>query len=117
MARPKGLPKTGGRKAGSPNKLTNELRDALGEVLYKQITPRKLNTLLRSLKPMERINALTKLLRFTLPELQSIDVKTQVTEEFKAMENLLRTAPEEAIAELEKRFLDLENKLKDNEPD
>ena len=29
MARPAGLPKTGGRKAGTPNKFTGELRDAI----------------------------------------------------------------------------------------
>ena len=31
MARPKGLPKTGGRKKGTPNKLTKAVKDALGE--------------------------------------------------------------------------------------
>lgn len=29
MPRPKGLPKTGGRKAGTPNRITREVREAI----------------------------------------------------------------------------------------
>ena len=82
-----------GRPKGKPNKLTSELRGVLNEVLGKEITPRRLNALLRSLEPSQRLNALTKLLEFTIPKLQSISIEQQVAAEYAEIERLLKEMP------------------------
>jgi hypothetical protein len=64
MARPKGLPKTGGRRKGQPNKTTTALKDAIlnafstagGEAYLARIAaedPRTFCTLLGKVLPMQ----------------------------------------------------------------
>ena len=107
-----GRGRIGGRTKGKPNKLTSELREVLGEVLSKEITPRKLNALLRSLEPAQRLNALAKLLEFTIPKLQSIDVTQQVAAEYAQLEQLLNEMPEQAVDEIFERIKKLKDESK-----
>jgi hypothetical protein len=60
--------KYGGRKAGTPNKLTKELRAALKNILHQEIEllPDHFN----KLEPKDRIELLTKLLPYALPKVQ-----------------------------------------------
>ncbi len=64
MPRPKGLPKTGGRKAGTPNRVTREVREAIlrafdrvgGEDYLVEVArhdPKTFCTLLGKLLPAE----------------------------------------------------------------
>jgi hypothetical protein len=57
--------KTGGRKAGTPNKLTFETRQLLVNALADEFE--QLPELLKELKPAERIDAICKLSKFALP--------------------------------------------------
>ena len=60
--------KTGGRQAGTPNKLTKELRSVLKDVLHAELEtlPKHLN----KLTPKERVDAVIKLAPFVLPKVQ-----------------------------------------------
>ncbi len=60
--------KYGGRKAGTPNKLTKELRAALKNILHQEIEllPNHFN----KLDPKDRMELLVKLLPFALPKVQ-----------------------------------------------
>ncbi len=98
-----------GRPKGKPNKLTSELREVLGTVLSKEVTPRKLSSLLRSLEPQQRINALAKLLEFTVPKLSSISFEKQIEMEYEQLERLLNVMPDEALDQIFERI----KKLKD----
>lgn len=100
-----------GRPKGRPNKLTSELREVLSEVLSKEITDRKLTALLRKLEPAQRLNALAKLLEFTIPKLASIDVFQQAQAEYQQLERLLNEMPEQAVDEILIRI----KKLKDEQ--
>ena len=62
--------KTGGRKKGTPNKLTKELRTILKELLYKELD--KLPEHLETLEPKDRIAVSIKLLPFVLPNVRSV---------------------------------------------
>ena len=104
-----GRGRIGGRLKGKPNKLTSELREVLGSVLSREITPRILNSLLRSLEPAQRLNAMAKLLEFTIPKLQSISVEQQVAAEYAEIERLLKEMPESAVDELFERIKKLKN--------
>ena len=60
--------KFGGREAGTPNKLTKELRAALKNILHQEIEllPDHFN----KLEPKDRLELLVKLLPFALPKVE-----------------------------------------------
>lgn len=58
--------KYGGRKKGTPNKTTSETKQLLQNVVTKQIE--KLETTLNKLDPVDRVNAISKLLPYILPK-------------------------------------------------
>jgi hypothetical protein len=60
--------KFGGRQAGTPNKLTKELRSLLKNILHYEIEmlPEHFN----NLKPDERVELLVKLLPYALPKVE-----------------------------------------------
>ena len=62
--------KTGGRQAGTPNKITSELREAL-----KGIVANELDTLSDSLAQLpakERLEVLIKLMPYCMPKIETI---------------------------------------------
>ena len=64
--------KTGGRTKGTPNKDTRELRERISDLIDMHFD--KLSDDLLSLQPKERIEAMTKLLEYSLPKLQRVEV-------------------------------------------
>ena len=64
----KGL-KTGGRKKGTPNKITTSIRETMADVL-NDYTVDSLKEDLNSLTPFERVKVVTGLYRFTLPPIK-----------------------------------------------
>jgi hypothetical protein len=68
----KGKPKTGGRKPGTPNKSTGELRDQLQQLIETTLTD--LPDLLAVVEPAERIRLLTALLPYVMPKLSAVDL-------------------------------------------
>lgn len=75
--RPKGTPKTGGRKKGTPNKVTAPLKE-----LIKQFAIDKWPEFLESWENMEsnkdKCDAYTKVLQYLLPKMASVDVSGKV---------------------------------------
>jgi len=66
MARPTGLEKTGGRKVGSLNKQTAELRSFVAELI--QENQGKIKDDLTKLDPEKRLFFIEKLLQYVLPK-------------------------------------------------
>jgi len=60
--------KYGGREAGTPNRLTKELRAALKNILHQEIE--LLPDHFDKLEPKDRIELLVKLLPFALPKVE-----------------------------------------------
>ena len=63
--------KTGGRKAGTPNKISGEMR-----LLLKQIISDELEALPETLEQLpgkDRLEAVLKLMPFVLPKIESIE--------------------------------------------
>ena len=60
--------KYGGREAGTPNRLTKELRAALKNILHQELEllPDHFN----KLEPKDRLELLVKLLPFALPKVE-----------------------------------------------
>lgn len=68
VGRPEGLPKTGGRTKGTPNKITKEVRETIQEILDNEL--KEIPTLLATLEPKDRLYFLTRLLPFVIPKLK-----------------------------------------------
>lgn len=60
--------KTGGRKAGTPNRITGEIKNALSVVLQSEIED--LPALLAKLEPYQRAQIIVKLSQLVLPSEQ-----------------------------------------------
>ena len=62
--------KFGGRRKGTPNRLSKELRDALKALVDHELE--NLSDHLESLTPKERVEVLLKLLPFVLPKINPV---------------------------------------------
>ena len=92
--------KFGGRQKGTPNKVnstTEETKQLLQNVVTKQIE--KLETTLSKLEPVDRVNALSKLLPYILPKQQDIAITN--TNEF-----LSESERDHRIQELKNKLLE-----------
>ena len=89
--------KTGGRAKGTPNRTTSETKQLLQNVVTKQIE--KLETTLNKLEPVDRVNALSKLLPYILPKQQDIAITN-------TNEMLTESQRDQRIQELKKKLLE-----------
>jgi hypothetical protein len=62
--------KTGGRAAGTPNRVTSELRKSLKSIIAAELDA--LPVTLAELSPKERLELLIKLLPFAMPKVNHI---------------------------------------------
>lgn len=95
MARPKGIEKTGGRKTGTPNKVTSELKTWIQELIDGN--RKKFETDLKGLDPKDRLVILEKLMQYVVPKQQSISVEAQIQAEYQELEKLLDKAPDHVV--------------------
>ena len=63
--------KTGGREAGTPNRLTKELRTVLKEIIFQEIS--SLPDRLEKLEPKDRLELFIKILPFVLPKVEAVN--------------------------------------------
>lgn len=80
--------KFGGRSKGTPNRSTAETKELLKTILGKELD--KLGVMLEQLEPMERVNALSKLLPYILPKQQETSIEVKETLSAEAREQRLR---------------------------
>jgi len=97
-----------GRPAGTPNRITSDLRNWIENLISKNLT--LIETDLKKLEPKDRLIILERFLQYTIPKQQSISVEAQIQAEYEAIELLLDKAPEQAIDEITTRLIKL-NKL------
>ena len=67
-----------GRKAGTPNKATKDIRDAFTLLIENNIDT--LQKDLDSLEPKERVKLLLDMAQFVVPKLRNVDLKTDEKE-------------------------------------
>ena len=73
MARQKGSAKTGGRKKGTPNKISGTIKDWISNLIDNN--RKQVEADLKQIKPVERLLFLEKLLGFVVPKQQNISTK------------------------------------------
>ena len=104
--KPKGLPKTGGRKKGSQNKVLQPFRTWLQDILDNNRDTIK--TDLTYLEPKERLAILEKFMAYCYPKPQSVSVEMLTKAETDALAELLRNAPEEAINKIAQKVVEIQ---------
>ena len=75
--------KFGGRKKGTPNILTSEMRDILKNVMLNRLS--KIDELLDQLPPKEQMDILVKLMPYVFPKLETISHKTNEPFEWESL--------------------------------
>lgn len=91
MGKPRGLPKSGGRTAGTPNKIGKDLRPLL-EAEVKALIP-EINKIWNELSSVEKARFLPSLLRLVMPnqvELSSPTGKSAVQQTIEQLNELGR---------------------------
>ena len=66
--------KYGGRKKGTPNRMTKELRSILKEIIYQELND--IEKRYEELEPKTRIELLIKMMPFVLPKTNAISHNT-----------------------------------------
>lgn len=70
MSRAKGTPKTGGRQAGTPNKVSGSLKEFIADLLNEDREQMKED--LKAMRPKERVAAYLSMLQYVIPKQQAV---------------------------------------------
>lgn len=73
--RPPGHPKSGGRKKGTPNRITGELRLWLGKLITKQ--RKQIEADLQAVEPGQRLVMLERLMQYVIPKKQAVRAEVE----------------------------------------
>lgn len=112
MGRKKGTEKTGGRQVGTPNKVTSSVKEWITSIIDGNRNQFEKD--LKTLEAGERVRVISNLLQYVTPKMQSTSPEALLDAEYKRLEELLDSAPDEAINEIAERILKLKE-AKENE--
>ncbi len=70
VGRPKGQKKTGGRKKGTPNKISSDTRTWLNNLINNN--KEQIEKDLQSLEPCDRLRMFEKFLQYTTPKISNV---------------------------------------------
>lgn len=102
-----------GRPKGAANKDNRNLKEFVDYLLNSKRD--KLEKDFDSLKPYERLKMFERLLAYVLPRLQPTSTESVVESEYKQLQNLIVTLPDEAINKIAAKVIEMQNyKSKDN---
>ena len=106
MSRPKGTPKTGGRKKGTPNKASTDIRTWVAKILDANREEFVLR--LARLEDRDYIKTITGLLSYVVPKMSPYSIEDEKKKEQAMLQNLLSTSPESVIEKIATRLLELQ---------
>lgn len=105
--RRKGTEKTGGRKKGTPNKISGTVKEWIASII--DTNRNQFENDLELLEPGERVRVISNLLQYVTPKMQSMSPGEILNEEYKKLEELLEIAPDEVVDKIIERI----HRLKD----
>ncbi len=112
MSRLKGTPKTGGRKAGTPNKISVGLKDFISKLLFKN--RKQMEKDLQELQPKERLFILEKLMQYVIPKQREFDISAYLNheqdEQKKRDMEFLESLPDDVMADISEIILNWQQK-------
>lgn len=92
-----------GRPIGAKNKKNTLLADRLRDIVENNIEA--IQNDIDLLPPGERIKAISALLPYVLPKQQAVSIDAQLNAEYKILQNLIETAPNEYVEKIAERVL------------
>ena len=98
----KGTEKTGGRKKGTPNRISGTVKEWIASIIDKNRN--KFEGDLSLLEPGERVRVISNLLQYVTPKMQSMSPGEMLDAEYKKLEELLESAPDEVIDRIVERI-------------
>lgn len=101
-----GKGRMGGRKAGTPNKVTGTVKEWIASIIDGN--RKQFEDDLEKLEPGERVRVISNLLQYVTPKMQSISPAEMLEAEYRKLEELLESATDEAVDEIAKRVKRLE---------
>lgn len=101
-----GRGRLGGRTKGTPNKVTNDMRQWVEAILAKN--KKQIERDFANVDPDSRLRFVEKLMAYVLPKKSQISVEEVAKEEFKQLEILLDNAPDEAIQAIAEKVVELQ---------
>lgn len=96
-----GKGRMGGRKAGTPNKVSGTVKEWIASIIDGN--RKQFEDDLEKLEPGERVRVISNLLQYVTPKMQSISPAEMLEAEYRKLEELLESAPDEAINEIVER--------------
>lgn len=105
MGRKKGTEKTGGRQAGTPNKVTSSVRDWLQQIIDGN--RKKFEADLETLEPVDRVKVISNLLQYIVPKVQSVSPEEALENELQKIRELLFDFPDEVVEKVAQRVAEL----------
>jgi len=75
MSRKKGEKKTGGREKGTPNKITSDFKNFVGDLIIENADQIKKD--MKNIEPEKRLIFFEKMLNYVLPKAQTIEIKEE----------------------------------------
>ena len=87
VGRRKGTEKTGGRKAGTPNKVSGTVKEWIASIIDGN--RKQFEDDLEKLEPGERVRVISNLLQYVTPKMQSSSPAEMLEAEYKKLEELL----------------------------
>ena len=106
MSRAKGTPKTGGRKAGTPNKTTTDIKSWVANILddgRDEFVRR-----LANLDDRDYMKTYTGLLGYVMPKMSPTTPEDIIRKEREMMQELLLSMPEQMIDRVTKRLYEIQ---------
>lgn len=97
-----GKGRMGGRKAGTPNKVTGTVKEWIASIIDGN--RKQFEDDLEKLEPGERVRVISNLLQYVTPKMQSSSPAEMLEAEYKKLEELLENAPDEAINKIVERI-------------
>lgn len=107
MGRKKGTTKTGGRTAGTPNRITGTVKEWIQKVIDGN--RQQFEDDLDELEPGERVRVISNLLQYVTPKMQSVSPEELLEAEYQKLSELLDAAPDEVVNEIVERIKRLTN--------
>lgn len=105
-----GRGRLGGRKKGTPNKMTGELKDWISDVLDNN--RRQFEEDLKMLLPFERVRVLSSMFGYVIPKQQSLTIQQLIDKDTQSLINFFKEAPDDAIDQIAAKVLELQEKNK-----
>lgn len=96
-----------GRPRGTPNKISGTVKEWIAAIIDGN--RKQFEEDLAALEPGERVRVISNLLQYVTPKMQSISPDELLEAEYKKLEELLESAPDEAVNKIVERINRLKN--------